>query len=497
MPEAPQQAALLSLSDTTGGAALAKALERRGFAIFATSGTRAFLERNRIVARDVEALTGFGPLFGGLVKTLHPNLFGGILFDRNSPEHEEEAHSRGIVPISVVAVTLYRPPEIDIGGVALLRAAAKNYAHVSVLSDPLQYSAFIEWLGAGGTSLEQRKALAAAALSRTAEYDRENVARISEAGRMLSLSIPLRSALRYGENPQQIGAFYAARAELIPEQLHGKALSYNNLLDLDATLRLLWRSPLASGHAESVRAVVVKHTIPCGVAQRKRASDALREALEADRISAYGGVVALDAPLDPACAEILAPYFLEIVAAPGFVGEALETLQKKRNLRIMRFAKQLPLRTASERSFRTALGGILVEEPDPQATPEELRVVSSRQPTETEWSDLRFAWDVVRNVKSNAVVIVHDQITRGICAGQTNRVSAVEIAAARAGNTARGAACASDGFFPFADGLEAAVKAGCGAVIAPSGSIRDEEVVAAAERSGIALVFSSHRHFSH
>ncbi|HEY9085641.1 MAG TPA: bifunctional phosphoribosylaminoimidazolecarboxamide formyltransferase/IMP cyclohydrolase [Candidatus Tyrphobacter sp.] len=495
-------AAILSLSDTTGAAALAQAVQRGGVDIYATGGTKAFLERNGIAARGVAELTGHAALFGGLVKTLHPKIFGGILYDRDASEQREEAEKHGIVPVAVVAVTLYPPPEIDIGGVALLRAAAKNYAHVTVLCDPSQYGEFVAALEHGGPSREQRERFAIAALAHTAAYDARNVQRLEgEADTLpdrLALFTPRAQALRYGENPQERAAFYSESSAMVPEQLHGKALSYNNLLDLDATLRLLSRSPLARRDGDdAVRAVVVKHTVPCGAAQRARAADAAREALDADRISAYGGIVAVDARLDREAAEALVGVFLEIVAAPEFADDALAVLRRKRSLRVMRFARTLPGALQSERRLRSALGGILVEEPDPHAEPERLRTVSRREPTEAERRDLIFAWDVVRHVKSNGIVIARDNVTHGICAGQTNRVSAVEIAASRAGENARGAACASDGFFPFADGIEAAIAAGCRAVVAPGGSIRDEEVIAAADRAGIALLFSSHRHFLH
>ncbi len=464
--------------------------------IYATTGTKAFLTRTGVEVHDVEELTGFPALFGGRVKTLHPGILGAILYDRNVPGHREEAVRHGIIPMAVVAVTLYPPPEIDIGGVALLRAAAKNYEHVSVLCDPSQYEAFIASLARGGTDLEQRRALAARALEHVAAYDTQNAQRLGGAA-ALSLALPLHSSLRYGENPHESGAFFAAADGFVPEQLHGRELSYNNLLDLDATLRLLSRSSLAQRNDDAVRAVVVKHMIPCGVAQRADAVDAVREALDADRVSAYGGIVALDAPLTRNTAEVLKSVFLEMVAAPTFDDAALALLRRKHNLRIMRFARELPDRLTRERRLRSALGGVLVEEPDSEAAPEELHVVSQRQPTERERRDALFAWDVVRHVKSNGIVVARDGVTRGICAGQTNRVSAVEIAAARAGAHAAGAACASDGFFPFADGLEAAIVAGCTAVIAPGGSIRDAEVIAAADRAGIALVFSSRRHFAH
>ncbi len=469
--------------------------------IYATTGTKAFLARGGVDTHDVEELTGFPALFGGRVKTLHPGILGAILYDRDIPEHRAEAALHGIMPISVVAVTLYPPPEIDIGGVALLRAAAKNYAHVSVLCDPEEYPAFIVSLAQGGPDLTRRRALAIRALDHVATYDTENAQRLAEArvtAPELRLALPLHSSLRYGENPHETGAFFATADGLTPEQLHGKELSYNNLLDLDATLRLLARSPLSmQAEGDAVRAVVVKHTIPCGAAQRGASAAAVREALDADRVSAYGGVVALDAVLTRDASALLAGVFLEIVAAPAFDDAALELLRRKRNLRVMRFARELPLRLSRERRLRSALGGVLAEEPDSQAEPEALRVVSRRQPTEGEQRDALFAWDIVRHVKSNGIVVAKDGVTRGICAGQTNRVSAVEIATARAGAEAIGAACASDGFFPFADGLEAAIAAGCTAVIAPGGSIRDGEVVEAADRAGITLLFSSRRHFAH
>jgi len=317
----------------------------------------------------------------------------------------------------------------------------------------------------------------------------------------LTLTLPLKQPLRYGTNPQNRAAFYLDRSDRLPEQLHGKELSYNNLLDLDATLRLLSRAPLGaefgSEHQRFVRAAVVKHTVPCGVAQRSRVGKAVHDALEADAVSAYGGIVATDAKIDRAAAQSLSKFFLEIVAAPAFDDDALEILRKKRNLRIMRFAASLPDELARELRVRSSLGGILAEDDNPDAPAEEWRVVSKRQPSAQEWYDLAFAWDVVRHVKSNGIVVTHGGTTRGICAGQTNRVSAVKIATHRAGDAAKGAACASDGFFPFADGLEAAADGGCTAIIAPGGSVRDDEVIAAADRLSVALVFSSYRYFLH
>jgi phosphoribosylaminoimidazolecarboxamide formyltransferase / IMP cyclohydrolase len=527
LPEDPprlQTAALFSLSDKSGALELAAALHERGVEIFATGGTRAFLIEGGVPARDVEELTGFPELFAGRVKTLHPKVFGGILYDRADSEHRLTAQMHAIPEIVTVAVNLYpfeatvaragvsleeAIEQIDIGGVALLRAAAKNFEHVAVLTHPAQYGEYLAALRGDGVSPLLRRKLAIAAFERTAEYDAAISHYLATAGEVLpsdlpgalALTLPLAKRLRYGTNPQERAAFYLDRADRLPKQLHGKALSYNNLLDLDATLRLLSRAPLGaefgSDAGRFVRAAVVKHAVPCGVAQRSNVGLAVGEALRADPISAYGGIVAADATIDRSAAVSLCDFFLEIVAAPEFDTDALEILRTRKNLRIMQFDAKLPDALARELRLRSALGGVLAEDDDPAAPPERWSVVSRREPTAQEWHDLAFAWDVVRHVKSNGIVIVKEGTTRGICAGQTNRVSAVKIAAHRAGDSARGAACASDGFFPFPDGLEAAVEGGCSAIIAPGGSIRDDEVIAAADRLGTALIFSTYRYFAH
>ncbi len=501
-------AALFSVSDKTGAAELARALSERGCAIYATGGTRELLAAHGIDARDVEEITGFPPLFGGRVKTLHPKLFGAILFDRDNASDREQAREYAIHAISTVVVNLYPPPEIDVGGVALLRAAAKNYKHVTVLSHPSQYGELLAALPDRGLDEAARKRLAVRAFECTAEYDAAIARYLGSQGETgaelpgaLTVAMPLAQQLRYGENPQLRAAFYLGAPRRVPEQLHGKALSYNNLLDLDATLRLLSRAPLGaefgSQRERFARAAIVKHTVPCGVAQRSTVDKAVSEALEADPVSAYGGILATDRAIDTAAAKTLTPFFLEIVAAPEFAPGALDVLRKKKNLRIMRYEPSLPDELQRGLQLRSALGGVLAEEEDPTFARESWSVVSARRPLEQEWHDLALAWDVVRHVKSNGVVIVKDGVTRGICAGQTNRVSAVQIAGMRAGKLAQGAACASDGFFPFADGLEAAAAAGCSAIIAPGGSMRDSEVIAAADRLGVSLVFSSHRYFLH
>ena len=520
MPEA----ALFSLSDKTGAAELARALAERGVHLYATGGTRAFLAERGIESHDVEELTGFPALFDGRVKTLHPKIFGAILYDRRNPAHAEQARVYAIHDLRTIVVNLYpfestiakagtplseAIEQIDIGGVSLLRAAAKNFANVTILSHPSQYDAFLQALPGGGLDESARRRLAVAAFDRTAEYDAaiahylatEGEVLPSELPGALTVTMPLAQPLRYGENPQLRAAFYVGNRERLPEQLHGKELSYNNLLDLDGTLRLLSRAPLGadigSERERFVRAAIVKHTVPCGVAQRSSAALAVRDALDADPVSAFGGIIAVDAPIDLETAQALSGFFLEIVAAPHFDDDALALLKKKKNLRIMRYAPTLPDRLQRELQLRSALGGVLAEEEDRTFKPESWSVVSKRHPLAQEWHDLAFAWDVVRHVKSNGVAIVKGGATRGICAGQTNRVSAVKIAGIRAGVHAEGAACASDGFFPFADGLEAAAAAGCTAIIAPSGSVRDPEVIAAADRLGVALVFSTHRYFLH
>jgi phosphoribosylaminoimidazolecarboxamide formyltransferase / IMP cyclohydrolase len=519
-------AALISVYDKTGVVELARKLIASGTTVFSTGGSAAHLRAAGVAVRDVEELTGFPALFDGRVKTLHPNVFGGILRDTTSAAHDAEAAAHDIPLLSTIVVNLYpfestvaregatlqeAIEQIDIGGVALLRAAAKNFDRVTVLSDPEQYAELIAALPQG-LDRDARRRFATRAFERTAEYD-SAISRYLESGLLanalpgsLALTIPIEQPLRYGENPQDRAAFYLARETALPEQLWGKSLSYNNLLDLDATLRMLVRARVPEvstgaappgGEGPRCRAAIVKHTVPCGVAERTTVAEAVRAALDADPISAYGGIIAVDGAIDLAAAEALGEFFLEIVAAPAFEADALKRLQRKKNLRIMRYDAGMPQRIAAELRVRSALGGVLAEDDDPAAQPESWKVVSRRVPRADEWRDLTFAWDIVRHVKSNGVAVVRDAVSRGICAGQTNRVSAVRIAGERAGSFAAGAACASDGFFPFPDGLVAAADAGCTAVIAPSGSIRDAEVIAAADERNIALVFSNYRFFLH
>ena len=521
-----QASALLSLSDRQGLDKLAAALRSRGFQLVATTGTAAAIRDLGIECEDVETLTGMPPLAGGRVKTLHPKIFAGILAGHGDESQTAELERYGIPAFSVVAVTLYdfdravaaHAPEseaieqIDIGGVSLLRAAAKNYHDVAVLSSPQQYDDFIAALERGGTSVAERRALAAAAFTLCERYDAAISRWFDGAAQTdldalpatLRLELPRALQLRYGENPWARAAFYLAPdAAPYPEQLSGKTLSYNNLLDVDSCLRLLAPVdepegfPRSARPARSVQAAIVKHTVPCGYAARATAADALEAALGADPISAFGGIVACSAPIDSAAAELLKPRFLEVVAAPGFDAPAVASLAGKKHLRVLRFAKDLPQRLLRLPKVRSALGGMLVEYPDEQAPPDAWHVVSDRSPDAGQWRDLLFGFGAVRQVKSNAAVVVKDEVTLGVCGGQTNRVAAVELACKRAGEAVRGAVLATDGFFPFADGIEAAAAAGISAVVAPSGSIRDAEVIAAAKARGIALVFTSRRYFLH
>ena len=522
MPQA-DRVALLSLTDRTGLEDLAPALVKAGYRLVASTGTAAAIRALGCNCDEVEAFTGSPELFGGRVKTLHPRVFGGILARLDSSHDVAELARLGSSAIAVVAVNLYRfgqtasesdasesqvLEQIDIGGVALLRAAAKNYEHVSVLAEPGLYPAFIHDLQRGGPSLEERRRLAARAFALVAEYDDAIASWFAKDDRselpdVLSLNLPMRSRLRYGENPWAKAAFYHGEEHAFPLALAGKTLSYNNMLDVDSCLRLL--APIARpiGFPDEalpprpVLAAIVKHTVPCGLAAAPTTRAALEAALGADPISAFGGIVAVNERLDVSSAELLKPRFLEVVAAPAYDEEALALLRTKKHLRLLRFDPQLPAQLRAGMTVRSALGGVLAERPDANAAPDTWQVTGERQPSASAWRDLLFAFGAVRQVKSNAAVVVKDQVTLGVCGGQTNRVAAVELACRRAGEAVRGAVLATDGFFPFADGIEAAIAAGIDAVVAPSGSIRDAEVVEAARRGGITLVFASRRYFLH
>ena len=524
MPSAPNPAALLSLSDRNGLEPLARTLSAKGYRLVATTGTAAAIRAFGLACDEVGDITGYPPLLDGRVKTLHPKIMAGVLADEQSPTHAAELRAHDIAPFKVVAVNLYpfertvaapgvtdaeAIEQIDVGGVTLLRAAAKNYANVSVLTDAVSFAQFIEALDRDGPSFEERRRWAAAAFGRCEQYDAA-IARYFAAATgdrelpdTLHVDLPLASRLRYGENPWARAAFYVNRSVPFPRQLSGKTLSYNNLLDVDSCLRLLAPVdeprgfPASARSSRRVLAAIVKHTVPSGLAARSSALEALTAALGADPVSAFGGIVACNAPIDEAAAALLHSRFLEVVAAPSFEPAALALLQKKKNLRLLTFDRDLPARLLSSAKVRSALGGVLVEYPDPAAQPDEWKVVTPRAPSEAQWRDLLFGFAAVRQVKSNAAVVIADEVTLGVCGGQTNRVAAVELACQRAGDAVKGAILATDGFFPFPDGVEAAARAGIAAIVAPSGSIRDEEVIAAARAADIALVFASRRYFLH
>lgn len=506
--------ALLSVSDKTGLAHLATTLQQRhGFQLICSGGTARLLGENAgLAVTTVADHTGAPELLDGRVKTLHPRIHGGILADRHKPEHLEELQRQGIPPIDLVVVNLY-PFEatvadaavawdqatavIDVGGPAMLRAAAKNHAHVSVLTAPDQYGPFLEALAAGSLDLQQRRRLALAAFRHSARYD----AAISqwlgaqlEDPDPLQLTLPQRQRLRYGENPHQSALWYgesqvgwgAAR------QLQGKQLSFNNLLDLDAALTSVQEFP-----SDLAAAVVVKHTNPCGVATGADLATALRRALAADAVSAFGSVVAVNQPLDAAAAAQLASIFVECAVAPGVSTEALECLARKSNLRLLTMDPGAAV-GASGQQLRAILGGVLAQQRDHQPVDRSTwQVVSTAQPDALLLAELDFAWRVVRHVRSNAIVVSKDQQTLGIGAGQMNRVGAAELALAAAGEHSHGAVLASDGFFPFPDTVHLAAGAGIRALIQPGGSKRDEESIAACNARGLVMICTGRRHFLH
>ena len=538
--------ALLSVSDKAGLVPLAQGLLAHGYRILSSGGTAAALIAAGLQVTKVAEHTGAPEILGGRVKTLHPRIHGGILAKRSDPAHRADLEAQGIDAIDVVVVNLYpfsrtvadpavafetAIENIDIGGPAMVRAAAKNHADVAVLTDPAQYGGFLEALAAGGVDETLRRRLALAAFAHTAAYDaaiaawlagRLDAAEASpaddagasaaEAIAPLQLTLPARQSLRYGENPHQQALWYgSAEAGLgAARQLQGKELSYNNLLDLEAALATVrefgYGEPAgaanqAGGEAEAAinlpAAVVVKHTNPCGVATGSGGAEALLRALDADRVSAFGGIVALNRPVDAAAAEHLAGLFLECVVAPAFEPAARERLAAKANLRLLELAPAA-IAAADRQQLRSVLGGVLAQELDDQAIdPDSWQVVSQRQPTEAEWADLRFAWRVVRHVRSNAIAVAAAGQSLGIGAGQMNRVGSAQIALAAAGERARGAVLASDGFFPFDDTVRLAASHGISAVIQPGGSVRDGDSIQACNALGLAMVITGRRHFLH
>jgi phosphoribosylaminoimidazolecarboxamide formyltransferase / IMP cyclohydrolase len=521
--------ALLSVSDKTGLAELGQALARHGVELVSTGGTARTLRAAGLAVRDVADLTGFPEMMDGRVKTLHPKIHGGLLAVRDDPAHAAAMDAHGIGAIDLVVVNLYpfvatvmkgaeRPEiieNIDIGGPAMVRSAAKNHAHVAIVTDPGDYAELIAALDAGDgmTSLEFRKRLAAKAFSATAAYDAmiSSWFGFADQGQMFPDTLPLilnrKEKLRYGENPHQHAAFYApagphARGIGQAEQIQGKALSYNNLGDADAALELI-----AEFRDAGPSCVIVKHANPCGVAGAATLREAYEAAFACDSVSAFGGIVALNRPLDGPTAEAIAAIFTEVVIAPDADEAAKAAFAAKKNLRLL-LTGPLPDPARPGLAVKSIAGGWLVQSRDNgRIAAPDLKVVTKRGPTERELADLLFAWTVARHVKSNAIVYAKDGATAGIGAGQMNRLESARIAAWKAKDAAGkagwaeprtiGSAVASDAFFPFADGLLAAIEAGATAVIQPGGSIRDEEVIAAADEAGIAMVFTAMRHFRH
>ncbi len=499
--------ALLSVFDKTGIIELATGLRELGWRLVSSGGTAAALAAAGLPVTDVAEWTGVPATLGHRVVTLHPRVHGGLLADPEDPSHRADLEAHGIQPISLAVANLYpfwREPSIemiDIGGPAMVRAAAKNHARVGVVVDPGDYAAVLEELRADGAlSAATRRRLARKAFAHTAAYDAAIVGWFDQTdpdgGQLLPptlhLALDRAQDLRYGENPHQQGARYRERGrsswwdEIV--QHGGKELSYLNVFDAEAA----WR--LVHDLGERPAAVIVKHANPCGVAVADDITTAYRLAHEGDPVSAFGGIVALNRTVPAELAEAMAPVFTEVVVAPDFTSEALERLARKKNLRVLAARPPGPRRL----EFRSVDGGVLAQDADVVAMGRaSWRVVTQARPSDEDWDDLALAWRVVAAVSSNAVVLARAGQIVGVGAGQQNRVDSARIATEKAAGRAAGGVCASDAYFPFRDGLDAAVAAGVRAVIQPGGSIRDEEVVAAADEHGIAMVFTGERHFRH
>jgi phosphoribosylaminoimidazolecarboxamide formyltransferase / IMP cyclohydrolase len=520
--------ALISVSDKARLVDFARGLAGFGVELVSTGGTRQALQSAGLAVREVSDLTGFPELLDGRVKTLHPKVHGGLLAIRENPEHEAAMLAHGIAPIDLLVVNLY-PFEvavekgafftdcienIDIGGPAMIRAAAKNYNDVTVVVDPGDYDKILAELTSHGgcTTKALRESLAQKAFARTAVYDAAVSNWLAEkmgfaAPSCRAFGGPLISNLRYGENPHQSAAFYAFgehRAGVASaRQVQGKELSYNNVNDTDAAFELV----AEFDPARTAAVAIIKHANPCGVAEAKTLAEAYELALRCDPVSAYGGIVALNRKLDTSTSAEIVKIFTEVIIAPDADEAAIELIAAKKNLRLL-LTGGLPDPRAKSATFRQVAGGFLVQSRDNAVVDDmDLHVVSKRAPSETEWRDLKFAYRVVKHVKSNAIVYAKGGATAGIGAGQMSRVDSVRIAAAKAAEAAKaaglgeslakGSVVASDAFFPFADGLIAAAEAGATAVIQPGGSVRDAEVIRAADDAGLAVVFTGVRHFRH
>jgi phosphoribosylaminoimidazolecarboxamide formyltransferase/IMP cyclohydrolase len=512
--------ALLSVSEKAGVVDFARGLVELGVEIVSTGGTAGALAEAGVPVRAIEDFTGFPEMMDGRVKTLHPRLYAGLLAVRDNDEHLRAAAEHDIEPVDLVCVNLYpfertvargdaTPQEIieniDIGGPTMIRAAAKNSAFAAVVVDPADYEGVLAELRESGglLSTAARRRLAGSAFATTARYDAAISAWFAQREdedfpRQRTLAYEKAAELRYGENPHQRAAYYAqvgAPTHLLAgvNQLHGKELSFNNLLDLSAARELV-------EDFEEPACAIVKHNNPCGCALGKNAQHAYERAFACDPLSAYGGVIALNRPIDAACAQALSEQFIEVLLAPTFEPEALEVLTRKKNVRLL----ELPEwpEPAGGLEAKPVIGGLLVQDRDEVSeTADQMIVTSAKQPTEQEWQDMRFAWQVCRHVRSNAIVIARNGATIGIGAGQMSRVDAVRIAIEKAQSgqpdLLPGSSLASDAFFPFADGPQLAIDAGVSAIIQPGGSVRDAEVVAAADAANVAMVATGVRHFRH
>jgi phosphoribosylaminoimidazolecarboxamide formyltransferase/IMP cyclohydrolase len=502
----PIQRAILSVSDKTGIADLARTLVAHDIEILSTGGTAKHLSDAGIPVTPIAQWSGAPEILGGRVKTLTPKVFGAILHDRANADHLADVERLGIPAIDLVVVNLYpfestiakegvtlaeAIEQIDIGGPSMLRAAAKNHRHVLPLCDPALYDEFTRELESGTISDAFRLKAAVAVFEKTSAYDAGITAylktQLPATGERETRTLALEKFqdLRYGENPHQSAGFWVPRGTTPFAQLQGKELSYNNLLDLDAAIRL------ANAFAEPAVAII-KHTNPCGVARRGTLVEALRAAIEADPVSAFGGIIGANRPFDADSARAIAELFLEVVVAPSFAPEAVELLTRKKNLRLVTTSTAAP-----EMELRSAAGGILMQSADRIAGRDTWKVVTERQPTDAELAGLEFAWIVCAHVKSNAIVLTREAQSVGIGAGQMSRVDAAKVAILKATLPPEGTFAASDAFFPFRDGLDLLADAGIRAVIQPGGSVRDPEVIAAANERGLTMIFTNERHFRH
>lgn len=511
--------ALLSVSDKTGIVEFAKGLVTFGYEIVSTGGTAKVLEENGIEVVGISDVTGFPECLDGRVKTLHPNVHAGILAMRSNPKHMEQLKELKVTPIDIVAINLYPFKQtilkegvtleeaienIDIGGPTMIRAAAKNWQDVSVIVDPDDYKKVLDELAKGDVSRDTHFNLARKVFSHTASYDAmitnylDKVSGADALPETITYTYERVDVMRYGENPHQRGAFYKEVGDrtnslAYAKQLHGKKLSYNNINDTNGALDVIkefgYDIPCAVG---------VKHANPCGVGTGETIFDAYIKAYNADPVSIYGGIVALNREVDAETAQELAKIFLEIIIAPSFSAEALEILTKKKNLRLLELKDLAKANDKSILDMKKVVGGLLVQELDTKMeSVEEFECVTKRKPTEDELKQLAFGWKIVKQVKSNAIVLAKDNMTTGVGPGQTNRITALELAIKYAGEKAEGSIMASDAFFPFDDCVRAAAKAGVTAIVQPGGSIRDEASIKACDELGIAMVFTGTRHFKH